>query len=430
MEYLTVVLFFYLSVFVPFVFECRVPGYALLTLLLYLLRKREKLSIVVLYMILLFSLFSSSLASTAPLIPIGEDGVAGLYGRVVTEPGRKNGRYAGFSILLESVMNERGDYFSSSGKIYVIGPDLSLTIGDIVFVEGAMREDYFLSTSGFVVRESTSGTARRKVNAAFIRSLPSGEVGNITSLLLTGTTLDGDDTLQTNVRALGLSHLISLSGMHLGFITAMTMPLLTLFLSKKKAKRVNNAVLIIFVYLAGLRPSLVRSLIFVVLIPVFGIGDSFILSLVLLLSAFPQYVDEVATVLSFTSLSGILLTASCSDFLKEKGLRIFSSIMVSVAAVAASAPVVYSVFGSWQPYSFVFSLPGLPVITLLFILTIIRYIIPKSDLIIKLLLDIINNSSVLGNYLPPSESFLLYYPFLGFFLISSLILYLLQRRRR
>lgn len=427
MGYLIVLLFFYLQVFIPVVFRYRVIGFGLLSWLLYLVRKREKLSLAVLFIALLFSVFSSSLALTDMFIPV--ESVSGLYGMVVTEPNRKNGRYTGFNILLEGVTDGAGNYFSASGKVYVIGPDLSITLGDAVYVEGAFGETYFLASGGCEVKESIWGRVRQKFNAMFIRRLPSGDVGNIIALLLTGTTLDGDSTIQESVRNLGLSHLVSLSGMHLGFITSIVLPVLSLFLSKRKAKRVKNIILFIFVYLAGMRPSLMRSLIFVILIPFFGIEYSFILSLIILIKLFPCYVDEVATILSFTSLSGILFFACGNDFLKGKGFSLVSNIMTGVAATVSSAPVVYAVFGCWQPYSFLFTIIGMPLVTILFILTITRFIIPESDSIIRIILKILGSSGVLGKYMPLSESFAPYYPMCGVFLVVFTLICTIRRKR-
>ena len=431
--YVVVLLFFYLLVFIHdmFVSSIIIPG--ALIILLYLVRRNYKLSLALLFMILLFSLFSSSLEKTRVNIPFDKSNVNAFYGRVVTEPNRKKNRYIGYSIMLESTANSKGDYLSSSGKVYVIGPDLGVTLGDKVYVKGVMTEDYFLSSEGAVLERTHLGKIRRKINFFFLKSLPSGDVGNIISLLLSGTTIDGDTTLQDNVRALGLSHLLSLSGMHLGYITALTLPFLRAFLSKKRAGRIKNVILSAFVFSSGLRPSLMRSLIFVILIPLFGIEYSFVLSLVVLLKFFPFYVDEVATILSFTSLSGILMVSSYIDRLKKCNIPVVSSlsssVMASVAATVTSAPIVYSVFGSWQPYSFLFSIAGMPLITILFIMVIVRFIIPISDLMIKILIEIVNKSDVIGKYMPLSGSFEHYYPLSITFLLFIAISAIAERRR-
>ncbi len=434
MTYLIVLLFFYLLTFVPAVFRWREAGIAVLTLALYLFRRKERVRMLILFMILLLSIFSSSLEKTIVYIPIDEKEICAVYGTVVTEPNRKKNRYTGYSVLCESVSNERGDLFSASGKIYVIGPDLSLTRGDRAHIEGRMTESYFLSTGGTVLSQNRWGRIREKFNAAFISSLPAGDRGNIISLLLTGTTLDGDGTLQERVRELGLSHMLSLSGMHLSFITAAVMPFLSLFLRKRKATAVKNIILFVFVYLAGMRVSLMRSLIFVLLIPLFGIDYGFILSLVFLFKLFPCYVDEVSAVLSFTSLAGILFIAGPQEKVKKSRIPVVSTIgtavLTSVAATVASSPIVYSIFGLWQPYSFLFSIIGMPLITILFILTMIRFIIPISDLIIDIILWIINNSGVLSKYLPLTASFTLYYPVLAVFTAVVAVIFLAGRRKR
>ncbi len=433
MMYVVVLLFFYLLVFIHdmFVSSIIIPG--ALIILLYLVRRNYKLSLALLFMILLFSLFSSSLEKTRVYIPFDQSDVSALYGTVVTQPNRKKNRYIGYSLMLESAVNSKGDYFSSTGKVYVIGPDLGVTLGDKVYVKGAMKEDYFLFIEGAVKDRNTFGRIRRKINYFFLKSLPPGDVGNMISLLLSGTTLDGDGTLQDNVRALGLSHLLSLSGMHLGYITALTLPFLSAFLSTKRAKRAKNVILFAFVFASGLRPSLMRSLIFVILIPLFGIEYSFILSLVALIKLFPFYVDEVATILSFTSLSGILMVSSYIDALKKSNIPVVSSlsssVMASVAATVTSAPIVYAVFCAWQPYSFLFSVAGMPLITILFIMVIVRFIIPKLDVIIQLIIEIIKGSEVIGEYIPLSRNFALYYPLAAVFVLFIVISAVLERRR-
>lgn len=434
MTYIIVLLFFYLLTFVPVIFTFKDAVIALLTLLLYVFRRKENVRLLILFTILLFSLFASSLDKTNVYIPIEKNELCGIYGTVVTEPNRKKNRYTGYSIMCRSVTNEKGDFFSSSGKIYVIGPDLSITRGDSVYVEGRIKGTYFLSTGGALLSQGFWGRIRRKFNAVFISSLPRSDRGNIIALLLTGTTLDGDGTLQERVRELGLSHMLSLSGMHLSFISSIVMPLLLLFLSKRRAKMMKNLILLVFVYLAGMRVSLVRSLIFVCLIPLFGIDYSFILSLVFLLKLFPFYVDEVSAVLSFTSLAGILLISKPQETMRGMKVPFMSSIgvgiLTSVAATVFSSPIVWSIFGLWQPYSFLISIIGMPLITILFMLTVIRCIIPISDSIIDIILWIINNSGVVSQYMPLTSSFDAYYPICVVFFLVVALLFLPGRRKR
>ncbi len=417
MEYLIVLLFFYLQCFMPYVFSFRAVFLLFSLVLLLFFRHREKTALHVLFLVLLFSLFSRAGNLSDMYIPIDTKEISGLYGTVVTEPVRKKNRYTGYSVALCCVRNERGDYFSSSGKVYVVGPDNAATRGDEVFVEGRMEENFFLSGGGTVISSSVSGKLRRKVNALFISGLPEGETGNIISLLLSGTTLDGSDALQQKVRNLGLSHLISLSGMHLAFLTAIIMPFLSVFLSRRNARKARFVILALFVYLAGMRPSLVRSFLFAVLIPFFGMEASFVFSLVFLSLFFPYYTGELSTVLSFTSLSGVLLLSSLSLPFSEKGSPLLSSIITGIAATAASAPVVYSFFGSWQPYAFLFSIIGTPLVTIIFYLSILHFIIPESDAIIEFFLECLDKASLLSSFLPLCMSFGPYYPILALFLL-------------
>lgn len=420
-------LFVYVVVFFKELFFYRELVVFLLTFLLFLVRKFKEVSLAVLYLILLFSLTSSSIEESILTFPIEKVNVRAIYAEVITEPVRRENRYISFSCKVLSIKGEEDKYYSGKGKTFVIMPSFPISRGDKIFVEGSFRDNYFLGYGGKVEKSALISTLRQKFNSSLIRNVKNDDSGNIILLLLTGSSLNGDKRITESLRALGLSHLIALSGMHLGFISSIILPVFLIFFDKKEAKRIKNAVLFLFVIFVGSRPSLVRSLIFLYLLSFFIIEDSFVLSYAFLSLLFPLYTTELSIILGFSSLSGILFFAPLNKNIKENIHPYISSILsiifVTLSATVTSAPIVYKTFGEWQPFAFLFSLLGVPLITMIFIMVLIHFIIPKSDLIIGFVISRIIAFTSSCSLFPLASSFNLYLYILFFYLLLCFFLY-------
>lgn len=424
MLYIVVLFYFYLLVFVPKILFLPSLFLPLFIVLLYLFRQSKNGSLVILIIIFLYFLLGKAYLSSIPSFIIPKEEIVGLYGTVSTEPNRRKNRNIGFSLSLESSINKRNDYFSSSGRIYVISNELDITEGDKLLLMGSMREGYFLSSEAVIIKRNTSGRIRRKYKDIFIRSLKNIKSRNLIALLLIGTTVDGDASLESSVRSLGISHILSLSGMHLSLFSSLLLPFFSFLYGKKKGGIINKLCLFIFVYLTGFKPSLLRALIFNYFSSLFDTEYSFVLSLFFLLFIKPNYLLELGIILSFTSLSGLLFVSSVIEKVKYTfpafKINIINSFLLNIGATLSSSCIVYYYFSSWQPWAILFSIVFSYVINYTFLLTLFRFIIPSLDVILEYIISLFLFSSSFSDVFKMEESLSLLPFFASFFVLFIL----------
>ena len=140
------------------------------------------------------------------------------------------------------------------------------------------------------------------------RTLPEREAGLLTGLLVGGSK-NLSDTDQTAFRIAGLSHLVAVSGLHIGFLVGFC----TLLFGKRWGTVVSIPLVLLFVPVAGATPSVLRAaLMYLTAAGGFllrrrsGGLNALLMALAVLLLVNPYSIASVGLQLSFASTLGLI----------------------------------------------------------------------------------------------------------------------------
>jgi competence protein ComEC len=210
---------------------------------------------------------------------------------------------------------------------------------------------------------------RTIVRSAIIARLKPKAWGGLAAALLLGTRENLEGELAASFRDAGLSHILALSGMHLAFLSAMLAFVLRKPLGKKASVIAGLVFIVVYVFLVGPQPSLVRAAL------MYGIGALLILSgttrqsLALLSGAFlvqilwdPASPHTISFMLSYLALAGILLVSGAFLVPVRGRLPAFlgEGLGASASAFLATSPVVAFFFGVLRPAGIIASLFAAP----------------------------------------------------------------------
>ncbi len=92
------------------------------------------------------------------------------------------------------------------------------------------------------------------------------EVSELSTALLLGRKEDASNPIIQLFRESGCSHLLALSGMHLQVLSGLIFWILRWIIGSKKSKIATSLAIVLFVWIAGGKPSLIRSMIMFIII--------------------------------------------------------------------------------------------------------------------------------------------------------------------
>lgn len=223
---------------------------------------------------------------------------------------------------------------------------------------------------------------QRKLSALFLQTGMSGAEYEIIKAILLGD----DDTMEPDLKAAyasaGVSHVLCVSGMHVGVIF-MILNFLLKPMDFFKSTRVVKAVLLLssiwlYACITGLYPSVTRSATMFSFVTVGGllrrnvnVFHSLLASLFILLALNPLLLFEVGFQLSYLAVFGIVtfqpMIADIYHCKTKVGNYFWELLSVSIAAQLSTFPISIFYFGQFPNY---FILSNLSVISLSFIVMI------------------------------------------------------------
>jgi competence protein ComEC len=184
-----------------------------------------------------------------------------------------------------------------------------------------------------------------------------GEAEFLAALLL-GIREDPADPLVGKFRRAGVSHVLALSGMHLGIAEGFVLLLTKPVLGTRKAYMLTLPLLAAYIWIVGLKPSLLRAGIMYLLMIFRIVGTRrpdtlslLAISLVLALEIDPDSISTLSFQLSYLALFGIVTIGTYAGrFISSYLPRALSlPLGMSLGAQIATAPIIAGHFGLLYP---------------------------------------------------------------------------------
>ena len=220
---------------------------------------------------------------------------------------------------------------------------------------------------------------------ALIRSIPYSNPQSpaLVCAVLTGDRSGLDRGVTEAFRASGASHILALSGLHMGFIYMMVRSA-TAFLGHTPVARAVRCALgigfaVVFTIATGASPSAQRACIFIILRELAAVSQvrrsppahSLCTALLLQLAFRPDFISSVGFQLSYLAMAGIIFIhpvlkgwyPAASDLRKgrlDPARRIWETASLSISCQIFTAPAAYIHFGTFPKYFLLTNLISLP----------------------------------------------------------------------
>lgn len=281
----------------------------------------------------------------------------------------------------------------------------SLAVGDRVviyartvepFVDGFSGFDYreYLVVNGFsMLAEADTayrvgsaplsvGSVAGNVSHWFVSRLASCGVSAENVGFLRALVLADRSELSSDVRsafaACGTSHVLAVSGMHVGVISGLFVWLLGRFLRRKWVGLLGTLFVWLYALLVGLSPSVMRAatmITFLNVAPLFGRAlprfHSLTAALFFIAIFDPRAVLSVGLWLSFAAVGGLVCAMPAADLLMERVARplrpIVALLSASLVAQVSTAPVILFSFHQFPLYFLLHNLFVVPAIMAVFV---------------------------------------------------------------
>jgi len=186
-----------------------------------------------------------------------------------------------------------------------------------------------------------------------------GNAGGFLLALLSGSREYTEKSVSDSFRDSGLSHILALSGMHLGLFGAIA----GFFGKKVSGRNIGDAIQLgavcFFVWFAGISPSLFRAFLAALILYLNSLlrmnrpESLSLLSLCFIIHClvFPSHIHEAAFMLSYSSLGGIIIFNRMFNKVYPAFIphKIRLSLSQSSAAQLSTAPVAVRLFGKIMP---------------------------------------------------------------------------------
>jgi competence protein ComEC len=328
---------------------------------------------------------------TAPRLGLPAEAVRGIEGILDEDPRESAGGKGMGYLALRGVSGAGGLRASARGRVLVFFPAETLPRlrdfgrGAAILVEGGFAENgfggegLFQARSTHVTRPAPAWEQRRTgIRLALLEKLEGHVWGGLGAALLLGVKDNLDSELAKQYRDAGCSHVLALSGMHLAIVAALAAFFLRKPLGLKAASAVGAVLILLYVGLIGVQPSLERSAIMCLLgaaavlgflprRPLSLLAMTFVIQIIIR----PSAGTSLSFILSYLALAGILTMGEFFHALLRGRIPEFlaSPLSASVGAYLATQAVAAD-FGVVRPVGMLAGLVIVPLTTVFMIAVI------------------------------------------------------------
>lgn len=309
-----------------------------------------------------------------------------ISGRIIKDPDISTSEKLNITLAdlkISTDDNSAATFTSIAGKLFTqLDPDTDVQRSDTIILSGKLS-DGFGTYATTMFRPSLREIVRPEPGDVFLKIrnffadkvrdfIPSPQNGLALGYLL-GQKSGVDKTFQDTLRIVGLTHIIVASGAHLSTLTGF---------AKKLFKKISRfasflagiLLTIFFIGITGLSASMIRAGLVTgisLLLSFFGRQIKPLRLIIIVAAATlvynPDYLSDLAWLLSFASFTGILVVApAIAKFFygKDKKPGFISSMLISSAAASLlCAPILLYYFGQTSLISIVANLLVLPTVS-------------------------------------------------------------------
>ena len=281
--------------------------------------------------------------------------VSQIQGRVIYDSSiTSNGNHL-MKIMLCGCSTLAGDSCGASGIVTVVGNRREIiSFGTVVHLEGRFSDGLFIYDKINVLGRGWINEIREYLisRLQYRLSFDSDDASVLSTMLLFGRSDYAQSSIREMAQGCGCSHILALSGMHLGIIATLCT---RVFGKKALGKAVSFLLVFLFVFIAGPRPSLLRAALAFYLSSFQMEGRIFAVFLLQMI-LFPFSMVELGCCYGYVAVFAIVcispyIRATLFQF-SGKLSGLFSA---SVSVLVLSAPIQMFLTGKWYPAAIIAS---------------------------------------------------------------------------
>lgn len=272
----------------------------------------------------------------------------------------------------------------------------TLRYGDRLLIHGkadTTRRTIYTTSDHYIVTARDSSSPRAHSERLRMRLLhrmqqgPIGESeGGVAEAMTLGWRADIAPATQSHYRDAGISHLLAVSGLHVGLVAALAGALCFWIPKHRRGKAVRAAVMLTAVWTfcvtSGMSPSTTRAALMFSLLIVSTIGERGTPSInilaaaaIITLMANPMLLMDTGWQMSYAAVAGILLARPLIALHRN---WVWQAATVSLIATLSTLPVTISTFHTMQPYFLIANVLIVPLAGVVLALSLAYMAVPAA----------------------------------------------------